>query len=87
MCVPRKPGPRICRRGFGAADRLTARLAKLPRGKEIVAYCRQRSEFCVLAVEAVETLRAKGFKAMRLEHGVPEWRAQGFPVVAGNEPR
>lgn len=64
---------------------LTARLAKLPRGKEIVAYC--RGPYCVLAVEAVKTLRAKGFKAMRLEDGVPEWRAQGFPVVAGNEPR
>ena len=64
---------------------LTARLAKLPRGKEIVAYC--RGPYCVLAVEAVKTLRAKGFRAMRLEDGVPEWRAQGFPVAAGAEPR
>ena len=64
---------------------LTARLAKLPRAKEIVAYC--RGPYCVLAVEAVKTLRAKGFRAMRLEDGVPEWRAQGFPVVAGAEPR
>jgi rhodanese-related sulfurtransferase len=64
---------------------LTARLSKLPHGKDIVAYC--RGPYCVLAVEAVKTLRAKGFRAMRLEDGVPEWCAQGFPVVAGNEPR
>jgi rhodanese-related sulfurtransferase len=64
---------------------LTARLSKLPRGKDIVAYC--RGPYCVLAVEAVKTLRAKGYRAMRLEDGVPEWRAQGLPVVAGPEPR
>jgi rhodanese-related sulfurtransferase len=63
---------------------LTKRLSKLPRGKEIVAYC--RGPYCVLAVEAVKTLRAKGFRAMRLEDGVPEWRAQGYPVVAGGKP-
>jgi rhodanese-related sulfurtransferase len=62
---------------------LTARLSKLPRGKKIVAYC--RGPYCVLAVEAVKTLRAKGFRAMRLEDGVPEWRAQGYPVVAGGK--
>jgi rhodanese-related sulfurtransferase len=64
---------------------LTARLSKLPRGKEIVAYC--RGPYCVLAVEAVKTLRAKGYRATRLEDGVPEWRAQGFPVAAGAESR
>jgi ArsR family transcriptional regulator len=64
---------------------LNARLSKLPRGKEIVAYC--RGPYCVLAGEAVKALRAKGFKAMRLEDGVPEWRAQGLPVAVGEEPR
>jgi rhodanese-related sulfurtransferase len=57
---------------------LKARLSKLPRGREIVAYC--RGPYCVLAVEAVRLLKAKGFRAMRLEDGVPEWRAQGLPV-------
>lgn len=33
------------------------------------------------AVEAVKALRAKGFRAMRLEDGVPEWRGQGLPVA------
>jgi rhodanese-related sulfurtransferase len=64
---------------------LTARLSKLPRSKEIVAYC--RGPYCVLAGEAVRLLKAKGFRATRLEDGVPEWRAQGFPVAVGEEPR
>lgn len=64
---------------------LKARLSKLPRGKEIVAYC--RGPYCVLAGEAVRLLKAKGFHAMRLEDGVPEWRAQGLPVAVGEEPR
>jgi rhodanese-related sulfurtransferase len=64
---------------------LNARLSKLPRGKEIVAYC--RGPYCVLAGEAVRLLKAKGFRAMRLEDGVPEWRAQGLPVAVGEEPR
>lgn len=60
-------------------------LARLPRRREIVAYC--RGPYCVLAVEAVKLLRAKGFRAVRMEHGVPEWRAEGFPVAVGEEPR
>jgi rhodanese-related sulfurtransferase len=64
---------------------LNKRLSKLPRGKEIVAYC--RGPYCVLAVEAVRLLMAKGFRAMRLEDGVPEWRAQGLPVAVGEQPR
>jgi rhodanese-related sulfurtransferase len=64
---------------------LNKRLSKLPRGKEIVAYC--RGPYCVLAGEAVRLLKAKGFRAMRLEDGVPEWRAQGLPVAIGEEPR
>jgi len=64
---------------------LNKRLSKLPRGKEIVAYC--RGPYCVLAGEAVRLLKAKGFRAMRLEDGVPEWRAQGLPVAMGEEPK
>jgi rhodanese-related sulfurtransferase len=73
---------------FGAVSvplkNLKAHLSKLPRGKEVVAYC--RGPYCVLAGEAVRLLKAKGFRAMRLEDGVPEWRAQGLPV-ATNEQR
>jgi rhodanese-related sulfurtransferase len=64
---------------------LNARLSKLPREKEIVAYC--RGPYCVLAVEAVRLLKAKGFRAQRLEDGVPEWRAQGLPVATGEQRR
>jgi rhodanese-related sulfurtransferase len=57
---------------------LERRLAELPRDREIVAYC--RGAYCVLSFEAVATLRAKGYRARRLEHGYPEWKAAGLPV-------
>jgi rhodanese-related sulfurtransferase len=60
---------------------LKARLEELPRDREIVAYC--RGPYCVLAIEAVETLREHGFGALRLEDGVPEWRSRGFEVAVG----
>ncbi len=59
---------------------LESRLAELDRGQEIVAYC--RGPYCVLAFEAVAKLRARGFDVRRLEDGLPEWRAAGFPVDA-----
>ena len=59
-------------------SRLKRRLAKLDRKTEIVAYC--RGPYCVLSFEAVAQLRAKGFKARRLQDGLPEWRAAGLPV-------
>ena len=64
---------------------LEAHLFMLPRRREIVAYC--RGPYCVLAVEAVKLLRTKGFRAVRMEHGVPEWRSEGLPVAVGEEPR
>ena len=60
--------------------RLEARLAELDPGQEIVAYC--RGPYCVLSFEAVAALRARGFRARRLEDGLPEWRAAGLPVDA-----
>lgn len=59
---------------------LKARLAELPKGREVVAYC--RGPYCVMALEAVELLRKKGFKAHRMEQGVAEWRARGWRVTA-----
>ena len=64
-------------------DQLDAALARLPRRAQVVAYC--RGPYCVLAPEAVERLRAKGFKARRLADGMPEWRLAGLPVAAGEE--
>lgn len=60
---------------------LERRLSELPRNKDIVAYC--RGPYCVLAIQAVEMLREKGFRAVRLEDSVQDWRAMGFPVVVG----
>ena len=59
-------------------DQLENRLAKLPRRKEIVAYC--RGPYCLMSFDAVTTLRRRGLKARRLENGFPEWRAAGLPV-------
>lgn len=57
---------------------LEVRLAEFHPDQEIVAYC--RGAYCVLSFEAVATLRARGFKARRLEEGFPEWKAAGLPL-------
>jgi len=57
---------------------LKRRLDELPKGTDIVAYC--RGPYCVLAYEAVATLRACGRLARRMEDGFPEWRLAGLPV-------
>jgi ArsR family transcriptional regulator len=57
---------------------LKRQLSKLDRKTEIVAYC--RGPYCVLSFEAVAQLRKLGFKARRLEDGLPEWKAAGLPV-------
>jgi rhodanese-related sulfurtransferase/DNA-binding transcriptional ArsR family regulator len=59
-------------------DSLSKRLAELPKEQEIVAYC--RGPYCMLAFEAVETLRLSGYRARRLEDGFPEWKAEQLPV-------
>jgi rhodanese-related sulfurtransferase len=63
---------------------LETRLARLPKGREIVAYC--RGPYCVLAPEAVKMLRSRGYRAAVLEDGVSEWRARGLPVAEGEAP-
>nr|WP_301338510.1 rhodanese-like domain-containing protein [Myxococcus xanthus] len=60
---------------------LKARLDELPKGREVVAYC--RGPYCVMAVEAVELLRKRGFDARRMEQGVIDWRARGWRVESG----
>ncbi|MGH1536901.1 MAG: ArsR/SmtB family transcription factor [Gammaproteobacteria bacterium] len=57
---------------------LKGELKRLPRKKEIVAYC--RGPFCILAFEAIKQLRSKGYKARRLEDGFPEWKYEGLPI-------
>ncbi|KAF0227380.1 MAG: ArsR family transcriptional [Beijerinckiaceae bacterium] len=62
-------------------DQLEARLADLPEGHEVIAYC--RGPYCVLSFEAVALLRARGLPVRRLEDGFPEWRAAGMGVEVG----
>ena len=60
-------------------DKLAAFLSRLPKRKEVIAYC--RGPYCLMSFEAVEKLRKRGLRARRLENGLPEWRAAGLPVV------
>jgi rhodanese-related sulfurtransferase len=62
----------------------TQRMPRLPKNKEIVAYC--RGPYCDLAIEAVATLRQRGYRATLFEDGVPEWRDAGLPVEQGIVP-
>ena len=57
---------------------LEALVSKLPRRREIVAYC--RGPYCVYADDAVRLLRRRGLEARRLDVGFPEWRRAGLPV-------
>ncbi len=59
-------------------DQLAGKLARLPRRKEVVAYC--RGPYCLMSFDAVELLRKRGLRARRLVNGYPEWRAAGLPV-------
>jgi rhodanese-related sulfurtransferase/DNA-binding HxlR family transcriptional regulator len=52
-------------------DELKNRLAELPAGKTVVAYC--RGPYCLMAKDAVELLQKQGFEAVRLPEGVAEW--------------
>lgn len=60
-------------------DRLEGMLGRLPRDREIVAYC--RGPYCVLSHEAAQRLRQLGYRVRRFEEGYPEWKAAGLPVA------
>jgi rhodanese-related sulfurtransferase/biotin operon repressor len=64
--------------------KLESYLSKLPKRKEVVAYC--RGPYCLMSFDAVETLRKRGWKARRLQDGFPEWRAAGLPVEQEAKP-
>jgi rhodanese-related sulfurtransferase len=52
-----------------------------PKRKQIVAYC--RGPYCVYAIQAVAELKKRGLRAIRVEDGVAEWRAAGYPIETG----
>ncbi len=60
-------------------ERLEDMLGKLPKDREIVAYC--RGPYCVLSHEAVQRLRQLGYRVRRFEEGYPEWKAAGLPIA------
>ncbi|HEY3014066.1 MAG TPA: metalloregulator ArsR/SmtB family transcription factor [Nocardioides sp.] len=64
-------------------DELAKRVRRLPKGNDVVAYC--RGSFCIYADDAVRALRRRGHRAARLEDGFPEWRRAGLPVALGDE--
>lgn len=57
---------------------LGQRLGEIPRGRDVVAYC--RGPYCVLSAEAMAILTKAGFRAARLKDGFPEWRLAGLPM-------
>jgi rhodanese-related sulfurtransferase/DNA-binding transcriptional ArsR family regulator len=60
---------------------LKKRLREIPKGREVIAYCRGR--YCVYSLEAVSLLRKHGYRARRAHEGLPDWRAAGLPVESG----
>jgi rhodanese-related sulfurtransferase/DNA-binding transcriptional ArsR family regulator len=60
---------------------LKARLKEIPRKRDIVAYC--RGPYCVFADEAVSVLASRGYRAVRLREGFPEWKSQRLAVEVG----
>jgi len=61
---------------------LRRHLRALPKSSEIVAYC--RGPQCVYADDAVRELNRKGYRALRLIDGFPEWKRAGLPIEQGN---
>jgi rhodanese-related sulfurtransferase len=59
---------------------LERRLAELPPGKTIVAYC--RSPYCVIADDSLAILAQAGWPVARLEEGVQEWQQAGYKTIS-----
>jgi rhodanese-related sulfurtransferase/DNA-binding transcriptional ArsR family regulator len=60
---------------------LKRRLREIPKGREVIAYC--RGQYCVYSLEAVTLLRKHGYRARRAHQGLPDWRAAGLPLERG----
>ncbi len=56
-------------------NELRQRLDELPKDRTIVAYC--RGPYCLMATDAVELLKQKGYQATHLRDGVAEWKMTG----------
>ena len=63
-------------------DNLKQRLSRLPKNREIVAYC--RGSYCVYAHQAVKLLQREGYKASWYPEGITEWRSLGLSLAEAN---
>jgi rhodanese-related sulfurtransferase/DNA-binding transcriptional ArsR family regulator len=59
-------------------DQLGRRYREIPKRREVIAYC--RGPYCVYSADAVKLLRKRGYRARRMEEGLPDWRSAGHPV-------
>lgn len=59
------------------------RLREIPKGREVIAYC--RGPYCVYSLDAVTVLRKHGYRARRAEQGLPDWRLARLPVAIGSD--
>jgi rhodanese-related sulfurtransferase len=57
-------------------DQLPARLADVPKDREIVAVCKRGMR----SFNAANWLRAQGRNAISLQGGMDQWKALGLPV-------
>lgn len=62
-------------------DSLEAQMARLPRDRTIVAYC--RGPYCALSADAVKRLRQEGFDARRSDVSVITWSDDPRPGETG----
>jgi DNA-binding transcriptional ArsR family regulator/rhodanese-related sulfurtransferase len=65
-------------------EEIAKRIAELPRGVEIVAYC--RGPFCLFSEEAVHLFKSKGRRVSKLLDGVAEWTYAGMPLEMTKPP-
>lgn len=59
-------------------DEVAQRIDELDSHQTIVAYC--RGPYCLFSYDAVKMLQEKGYYALRLDSGFPEWQAAGYPI-------
>jgi len=62
-------------------EELNDRFKELPSDKKIVAFC--RGPFCTFADEAIQLLNKKGYKAIRLVDGYPDWKDNKLQIALG----
>lgn len=57
-------------------------LKTLRKNQQVVVH--GRGPYCVLALKAVEMLQIRGYHAMQLQEGVPDWKAHGYKITVGD---